>query len=1321
MHRLLQRQLKKYFTDNIPAELQELVDDINASYKSFDDDYKRLERILDISEQELIRVNTLLNKETLQVKDELQESYKKLDEFNKAINSSFSVSVTNTNGIIIQVNKRFCQTSGYAEDELIGQNHNILSSGHHNKEFWRNLWETVLEGNIWTGEIKNRNKNGKEYWELTNIIPFYNAQGEAYQFMAIKNEITEKKLADEEIKKLGLVAKKTLNAVITTDAQGIATWANEGFERISGYTVDELVGKKPGALLQGPATNPATIKKMREAINKGVSFDGEIYNYGKNGKGYWLQLNITPLKDDDGRITGFIAIQSDITEKKEFEQELRAGEERWKFALSGSQDGVWDWDLETNQLFVSESWRSMMGFEEGDESPKMPDAWNLVHPDDIKTARQTFEDYLHGKNRTYSNEYRLRHKDGHYIFVLDRGKIVTSQDLLGKSTRRFIGTHTNITLIKEAEEKAQVATLIVQSSPTMLVRWTPNFHLNIEYISENISNYGYDAQEWIEKKIPFIHYVHPDDIKPVTKQVLLSFKQKIERVSLRFRMRHKNGSYHWIESDNKIIWDKEHKEAAYFQGVLNDITDRVEADKKLADSESRFRSLVQNSTDITTILDANGQTVYESPSFYRTFGYTEADALGRNIFEFIHPDDIEKAQNEFFKGIERGGISDPIEFRFRHRNGGWVYVESVGNNLLHEPGIEGIVINSRDITDRKEAEAAGTKLKEFYEIILNKIPTDVVVFDSKHRYLFVNEMAIKDPEKRAFVIGKDDYDYCEQYGRDKAVAHSRRAIFNKVAYSKEQIEFEEPLETPNGTVWVLRRMFPLYNKKGELTNMIGFGLDITERKKAEEKLKESQERLTLATQAAHLGIWDWNLQTNQLLWDKEMYPLFNIDPADFGGDYDAFEKTLHPDDKQRVFDGVQATIAGKQGDYKDTFRVITKNKEVKYIAALSKLFRNNDGKPIRMIGVNFDVTENKLSEQRILKSQAELEEAQHIARVGSWEIDMTTHSITWSKEMRTIHEVGDDFIPTLDNVHMFYTDESREPVVEAFKNAIHNKKGFDIEAKIKTTMGEVLDVRTKGVPIIENNRVPHVKGIFQDISKEKAAERKLKEYTEDLERINKELDQFAYIVSHDLKAPLRAINNLSMWIEEDLEGKLEGDTKHQFNLLRGRVGRLEDLINGILSYSRAGRINVTPSKVDVSNLIKGILDMLSPPPQFAITVADKMPVIEAEKIALEQVFSNLISNAIKYNKNPEPTISISCADEGNFYKFGVTDNGAGIEPEYHEKIFVIFQTLEARDKVESTGVGLAIVKKIIEEKGGHVWVESEKGKGAAFYFTWPKQ
>jgi PAS domain S-box-containing protein len=1323
MHRLLKRQLKKHLlSEETPAEIKKLLEDIDASYQNFDEDYKRLERILELSSQELFKTNNLLNNEKDKIKEELAESYKKLREVDKAVDSSFSVSYTDTKGIITDVNKRFCETSGYTEKELIGKSHVLISSGYHTKQFWKSLWQTISKGEIWYGEIKNRNKKGEEYWEATNIIPFYNSHGEVYQYMAIKTDITQKKLAEGEIKKLGLVAEKTLNAVITTDAAGIATWANEGFERITGYKVSELIGKKPGDLLQGKDTDPKTIKAMRTAIKKGEPFDGEIYNYGKNGNGYWLSINITPLKDENNKLTGFIAIENDITEKKEFEEELRISEERWKYALSGGQDGVWDWDVETNELFVSDSWKEMFGFTEKDPDPKFPDAWELVHPDDKEAAQKMFEDYLNGKIKTYNNEYRLQCKDGTYKHILDRGKIIESEETDGRIKRRFIGTHTDITPLKEAEQKAQMSELIIKNSPTLLIRWTPNFKLNVEFISENISSYGYNAQDWINQNVAFTHFVHPDDVKPVTRKVLQSFRDKIERVLLRFRLRNSEGDYHWIDSDNKIVWNGNEKSAAYFQGVLTDITDQIEAEEKLKESENRFRSLVQNSTDITTILNEQGEILFKSPSFYRTFAFEEEDVIGKNIFEFFHPDDVEKAHKEFFKGLDRGGISDPIEFRFKHKNGSYLFVESVGNNLLDTPGIEGIVINSRDITDRKEAEEQRKTLREFYEIILNKIPTDVVVFDNKHRYLFANEMAIKNPEKRAFIIGKDDYDYCEKYGRDKAIAHSRRAIFNKVAYAKEQIEFEEPLETPNGTVWVLRRMFPLLNDEGELMNVIGFGLDITERKAAEKKLKESQERLTLATEAAQLGIWDWDLINDNLLWDKEMYSLYDIDPKDFDGDYDAFEKTLHPDDKQRIFDSVQATIDGKQGDFKDTFRIITKNNEIRYIAAISKLFRQEKTKkPYRIIGVNFDVTERTLAEQKILKSQAELEEAQHIARIGSWEIDMRTQTVTWSKEMRTIHEIDDDYEVTLNNVHLFYTPETREPIVEAFKKALHEKEPFDIEAQVVTKSGKIIDARTKAIPVIEEGRVPYVRGVFQDITQQKEAQRQLKEYTAELESINKELDQFAYIVSHDLKAPLRAINNLSMWIEEDLEGKLEGDTQHQFNLLRGRVSRLEDLINGILSYSRAGRISVNPSTVRVRTLLDGIIEMLSPPKEFKISIPEKLPTLTTEKIALEQIFSNFISNAIKYNKNPKPTIKITCKELDKFYKFGIADNGDGIEPEFHEKIFVIFQTLEARDKVESTGVGLAIVKKIIDEKGGEVWVESEKGKGSTFYFTWPKE
>ncbi len=1323
MHKLLKKQLKKHLnSDKTPAEIKQLLEDINNSYQNFDDDYKHLAQELELNSQELFKSKNLLNNEKDEIKEALTESYKKLNEFGKAVDASFSVSYTNTEGIITDVNNRFCETSGYSKKELVGKPHKVITSGYHTENFWKTLWATISKGEIWSGEVKNRTKKGKEYWEATNIIPFHNAQGEVYQYMAIKTDITPKKITDEEIKKLSIVAQKTLNSVIIFDIRGSVTWANEAFVRVTGYTLNELMGKKPSDLLQGENTSKNTLKAMRLAIKNGEPFNGEMHYYSKSGKKFWLAINLTPIKNDSNDLTGFIGIEADITEKKEFEKELRVSEERWKYALSGGQDGVWDWDIENNTLFVSNTWKEMFGYTDPTMQPQFPQVWEFVHPEDRNQARKVFETHVEGKSNNYQNEYRLLCADGTYKYILDRGKIIESEEENGTLNRRFIGTHTDITPLKEAQEKAQVSELIIKSSTTLLIRWTPNFKLNIEYISENIAAYGYDAQEWVSQNIAFIHFVHPDDVKPVTRKVLQSFRDKTEQLQLRFRLKDSQDNYHWIDSDIQIVRNGDENSAAYFQGVLTDITEQIEAEEKLKESENRFRLLVQNSTDITTILSHKGDTVYESPSFYRNFGYEEKEVVGKSFFDFIHPDDIKITTRRFFSGLDRGGISDPIEFRFKHKNGSWLYVESIANNLLHVQGIEGIVLNSRDITDRKEAEQESKKLQAFYETILNKIPTEIAVFDSKHRYMFANEMAFIDPEKRAFIIGKDDYDYCEKYGRDKTIAHNRRAIFNKVAYTKEQIEFEEPLETPNGTTWALRRMFPLLNNEGELTNVIGFGLDITERKAAEKKLQDSQERLTLATQAARLGIWDWNLVTDNLLWDKEMYPLFDINPNDYKSDYDAFDKTLHPDDKQRIYDSIQATTEGKQGDFKDTFRILTKNNEVRYITAISKLFKEEKTeKPLRMIGVNFDVTESTLAEQRILKSQNELQEAQHIARVGNWEIDMRTHTVTWSEEMYTIQAVKKDFTPTLDNVHTFYTKETRPAIVEALKNAIHNKKPFDIQSQIITKTDKILDVRTKGIPVIEAGRVPYVRGIFQDITQQKEAERQLKEYTNELESINKELDQFAYIVSHDLKAPLRAINNLSMWIEEDLEGQLKGDTKYQFNLLRGRVGRLEDLINGILNYSRAGRITVNPSTVNIRSLIDGIIDMLAPPKELKISIPAKLPTLTTEKIALEQIFANFISNVIKYNKNPKPTLKITCKEIGKFYKFGITDNGDGIEEEYHEKIFVIFQTLEARDKVESTGVGLAIVKKIIDEKGGEVWVESAKGKGATFYFTWPKE
>ncbi len=245
-------------------------------------------------------------------------------------------------------------------------------------------------------------------------------------------------------------------------------------------------------------------------------------------------------------------------------------------------------------------------------------------------------------------------------------------------------------------------------------------------------------------------------------------------------------------------------------------------------------------------------------------------------------------------------------------------------------------------------------------------------------------------------------------------------------------------------------------------------------------------------------------------------------------------------------------------------------------------------------------------------------------------------------------------------------------------------------------------------------------GMVRDISARKMAEEQKSRLMADLESANEELKSFAYVVSHDLKAPLRAIGALADWLSTDYKDKLDDEGKEHMRLLVSRVHRMGNLIDGILQYSRDGRVKEALVAVDLDQVVREVTELLSPAGNVTISVETLLPTVIAEPTRIQQIFQNLISNAIKYMDKPQCRIRIACSAEGERWKLGITDNGPGIESRHFEKIFQLFQTLAPRDRIESTGVGLTLVKKIVEMYGGHIWIESTPGEGSTFFFTLPQ-
>ena len=304
-----------------------------------------------------------------------------------------------------------------------------------------------------------------------------------------------------------------------------------------------------------------------------------------------------------------------------------------------------------------------------------------------------------------------------------------------------------------------------------------------------------------------------------------------------------------------------------------------------------------------------------------------------------------------------------------------------------------------------------------------------------------------------------------------------------------------------------------------------------------------------------------------------------------------------------------------------------------------------------------------------------------------------------------------------------FSQELQKRSIESRELTLKSSKGNKIYVTVfpsytKDAYGEINGSQAVVYDITAKKELVALRKAEEELEK---VNKDLESAVRELSQANKELQEFAYITAHDLKTPLRGIGTLADWLSTDYADKFDEQGKEQVGMLVTRAKQMHALISDILQYCRLGGGDEEKRQVDLNAVLSEVIVEIAAPENIEITVEDELPALMCERTHAIQVFQNLLSNAVKYMDKAEGKIKVACLEQTGFWKFSVTDNGPGIEEKYFEKIFKIFQTLAPRVGVESTGIGLAIVKKIAEKNGGSVWVESEVGKGSTFVFTLPKQ
>ena len=783
------------------------------------------------------------------------------------------------------------------------------------------------------------------------------------------------------------------------------------------------------------------------------------------------------------------------------------------------------------------------------------------------------------------------------------------------------------------------------------------------------------------------------------------------------RITTKSGEERWISH----VCQRIHAKDGTYLGRRSSNYDITERHR----DEAMLRMLVQaiNQSPVTTVVtDAEGDIEFVNPKFTETTGYAAEEVIGKNPRILNAGDRPSSEYKDMWETILSGRDWRGV-FHNKRKNGERYWESAILSPVMDETGnVTHIMALKEDITERKKMEerlrlqAQAMDSASGYILIVDAAAPELPVIYANAAFERVTGYAIEEAVGRncRFLQGSDR----EQPG----LAEIRRGLAEGRACQAMLRNYRK-----DGTMyWNDIHIAPVRDENGALSHYIGISNDVTELVRAQEKLRENEERIRIAQEYANIGTWDLNIKTGELFWSERIGPLFGYPLGDRETTYENFLEAVHPEDRQLVSDAVRNCL--EKGEvYQIEHRCLWPDGTVRWLLENGNISRDETGAPSHMLGLVQDITRRKDAEIRLRETEERLSLAVEGAGDGIWDWDLKTDEMLFSRQYMEM---------------LGYAEGELPPRVETWRNGVHpddqprvrarlndylegSAPDYVVELRMLCRDGSFKWVLCRGAVVARDKegRPLRMIGIHSDIAKRKEDEAALVESREIAERANRAKSEFLSSMSHELRTPMNAILGFGQLLEMD--ESLPPSQRDSIQEITKAGRHLLDLINEVLDLSRieTGRIDLSIEPVACAALADECLKLVAPLAVVRGIRLNRGPLpdltVLADRMRLKQVLVNLLSNAVKYNR-PQGEVEMEVSAVEGRARFTVADTGPGISEGRMGELFTPFNRLGAENsEIEGTGIGLTISKRLVELMGGLIGVESRPGEGSRFWADIP--